>query len=53
MFRRRRSTRPTSREKSASYTSLWIALSLLFGALVSMIAAVMAREEDDRESLMA
>ena len=37
--------------KAASYTSLWIALSLLFGALVSMIAAVMAREEDDRESL--
>jgi hypothetical protein len=37
--------------KVASYTSLWIALSLLFGALVSMIAAVMAREEDDRESL--
>jgi len=35
--------------KAASYTGLWIALSLLFGALVSMIAAVMAREEDDRE----
>jgi hypothetical protein len=39
--------------KAASYTSLWIAVSLLFGALVSMIAAVMAREEDDRESVMA
>jgi hypothetical protein len=36
--------------KAASYASLWIALSLLFGALVSMIAAVMAREEDDREA---
>jgi hypothetical protein len=36
--------------KTASYTSLWIALSLLFGALVSMIAAVMAREEDDRDA---
>ncbi len=35
----------------ASYTSLWIALSLLFGALVSMMAAVMAREEDDGDSL--
>ena len=35
----------------ASYTSLWIALSLLFGALVSMMAAVMAREEDDRDSV--
>lgn len=39
--------------KAASYTSLWIALSLLFGALVSMIAAVMAREEDDREAVLA
>jgi len=39
--------------KTASYTSLWIAVSLLFGALVSMIAAVMAREEDDRESVTA
>jgi hypothetical protein len=39
--------------KAASYTSIWIALSLLFGALVSMIAAVMAREEDDRDSLQA
>jgi hypothetical protein len=36
--------------KVASYTSLWIALSLLFGALVSMIAAVMARNEDDWDS---
>jgi hypothetical protein len=39
--------------KIASYTSIWIALSLLFGALVSMIAAVMAREEDDRDSVRA
>jgi hypothetical protein len=39
--------------KAASYTSLWIAVSLLFGALVSMMAAVMAREEDDRDSLSA
>ena len=38
--------------KAASYTSLWIAMSLLFGALVAMIAAVMAREEDDRELVM-
>ncbi|HVU19402.1 MAG TPA: hypothetical protein VHE09_01640 [Rhizomicrobium sp.] len=37
--------------KVASYTSLWIAISLLFGALVSMMAAVMAREEDDRDAL--
>ena len=36
--------------RAASYMSIWIALSLLFGALVSMIAAVMAREEDDRET---
>lgn len=39
--------------KAASYTSIWIAISLLFGALVSMMAAVMAREEDDRDSLSA
>jgi hypothetical protein len=31
--------------------SLWLAASLLFGALVSMTSAVFARIEDDRESL--
>ncbi len=36
--------------KAASYTALWIALSLLFGAIVSTTAAIAAREEDDRES---
>jgi hypothetical protein len=36
--------------KAASYTAIWIARSLLFGALVSVIAAVLAREEDDREA---
>jgi hypothetical protein len=36
--------------KVASYTSLWIALSLLFGAVLAMLAAVMARHEDDRDS---
>ncbi len=36
--------------KIASYASLWIAFSLLFGAVVSMIAAVTARNEDDRET---
>jgi hypothetical protein len=35
--------------KVASYASLWIAVSLLFGALVSMFAAILARAEDDRE----
>ncbi|HEV2560767.1 MAG TPA: hypothetical protein VGT78_01375 [Rhizomicrobium sp.] len=35
--------------KAASYASLWIALSLLFGAIVAMAAAVFARAEDDRE----
>lgn len=34
--------------KTASYASLWIAFSLLFGAAVSMFAAVLARNEDDR-----
>lgn len=36
--------------KTASYTSLWIALSLLFGALVAAAAAMSARWEDDRIS---
>jgi hypothetical protein len=34
--------------KIASYASLWIAFSLLFGAIVSTMAAVSARWEDDR-----
>jgi hypothetical protein len=40
-----------SERKTAGYTSLWIAASLLFGALVAMFAAVLAREEDDRDAL--
>jgi hypothetical protein len=36
--------------KIASYASLWIAFSLLFGAVVAMTAAVLARKEDDREA---
>jgi len=36
--------------KIASYASLWIVLSLLFGAVVSMVAAVTARSEDEREA---
>lgn len=39
--------------KAASYASLWMALSLLFGAIVAMAAAVYARNEDDREMLAA
>jgi len=35
--------------KTASYASLWIAFSLLFGALVASYAAVLARKEDDRQ----
>jgi hypothetical protein len=34
--------------KIASHASLWIAFSLLFGAIVSAMAAVSARWEDDR-----
>jgi hypothetical protein len=37
--------------KAASYASLWIALSLLFGAIVSVFAATSARLEDDRDAL--
>ncbi len=36
--------------KISSYASLWIAFSLLFGAVVSMVAAVTARNEDEREA---
>lgn len=38
----------TSR-KIASYASIWIALSLLFGALVSIVAAVVARDNEERK----
>lgn len=34
----------------ASYASLWIALSLLFGAIVAVVAAITARIEDDRDA---
>jgi hypothetical protein len=36
--------------KTASYASLWIAFSLLFGAVVAVFSAISARIEDDRES---
>lgn len=36
--------------KAASYASLWIGFSLLFGAIVAMFAAISARIEDDRRS---
>jgi hypothetical protein len=37
--------------KAASYTALWLALSLVFGAIVSITAAIEARREDDYESV--
>ena len=37
--------------RAARDASLWLAASMLFGALVSMLSAVFARIEDDRESL--
>lgn len=36
--------------KIASYTSLWVAFSLLFGAAVAMTTAVFARNEDNRDA---
>jgi len=36
--------------RTASYASLWIGLTLLFGGIAAMVAAAMARIEDDRES---
>lgn len=35
--------------KITSYASIWIALSLLFGAVVSMVAAVIARDDEERK----
>lgn len=39
--------------KIASYASLWIAFSLLFGLIVSIFASISARAEDDRKSVEA
>jgi hypothetical protein len=36
--------------KAASYASLWIAFSLLFGAIVVVFSAISARLEDDRDA---
>jgi hypothetical protein len=36
--------------KAASYAALWLALSLIFGMIVSITAAMVAHEEDDRQS---
>ncbi len=36
--------------KTAAHASLWTALALLFGAVVSTFAAISARWEDDRET---
>jgi len=36
--------------KAGSYASLWIAFSLLFGAIVAVFAAISARLEDDSEA---
>jgi len=37
--------------KIASYASLWVAFSLLFGLIVAIFAAISARTEDDREGV--
>jgi hypothetical protein len=39
--------------RAASYASLWIAFSLMFGAIVAMASAVFARIEDDRDAGLA
>lgn len=39
--------------RAASYASLWIAFSLIFGAIVAMASAVFARIEDDRDAALA
>ena len=37
-----------STRKAASFITIWTALALLFGAVVSVAAAISARWEDDR-----
>lgn len=37
--------------RTASYASLWLAASLLFGALVSIVTAIFAKKEDDGDGL--
>jgi|HubBroStandDraft_6_1064221.scaffolds.fasta_scaffold101824_2 hypothetical protein len=39
--------------KAASFAALWLAFAMLFGAIVAMAAAVLARAEDDRDALRA
>jgi len=39
--------------RAASFGALWLALAMLFGAIVSVAAAIYAREEDDRDALRA
>jgi hypothetical protein len=36
--------------KAASFAALWLAFAMLFGAIVSVAAAIFAREEDDRDA---
>jgi hypothetical protein len=43
-------TKANEARKIASYASLWLAFSLLFGAVVAIGAAVTARIEDDRQA---
>jgi hypothetical protein len=38
--------------RAASYASLWIALSLIFGAIVAVASAIFARIEDDRDAAL-
>lgn len=44
-------TKANEARKIASYASLWLAFSLLFGAVVAVGAAVSARIEDDRQAV--
>ena len=38
--------------KAASYTAIWLALSLLLGVVVATVASVEARLEDDRQAVV-
>ena len=37
--------------KAASYAAIWLALALLLGVVVSIVSAVEARKEDDRQAV--
>jgi hypothetical protein len=52
MVRREAHAAIDATRRAASYASLWIAFSLIFGAIVAVASAVFARIEDDRDAAL-